>query len=207
MLLFEKISHFFFMKRLRRRMRSLYKIEDPWDSAFLSEVFEPVLREQLQSLPEDLRGSPVLDAGGGEGLFFTRLRDQLPCYYLADLDEEACRRAREKVGGSPHRVLCQSLDRLNLPEESCSMLWLISVITCLGAARHPRLYRQTLFRLWSFLKPGGSAVLIHPYYSESEQAFLRASGGLLTGLGGEVVLSEEKQVGKQSFLVEVIRKT
>jgi len=98
----EKISYFFFKQRLKKRMASLYEMEDPWRSSELCARFEPFLRSALQLRAKTVIAAPVLDAGGGEGWLQSHLGAE--DYHLLDLAPKALERAKKKNRGKsrPH---------------------------------------------------------------------------------------------------------
>lgn len=203
-MLFEFLSYPFFKNRLKKKMDELYESADPWGSAFISEVFEPWIREQHDSLAGNLRHCPVLDAGGGEGHFIRRLHDLAPSFDLVDLNPTAIKRARNALAKLPCRFFLESLDNFRIKQnEYYGAIWCFSILTFLGAAKHPAKARQILFKLWCGLKPGGLLLAIHPFYSETEKEHLIYQ---LSLLGGENVLTETRRVNQQSFLLQSLRK-
>lgn len=204
--MFEKLSYFFFKRRLNKKLRSLYEMEDPWGGAFLSGIFSPLIRKHMLSLPSAIQSSPVLDAGGGEASYYVPLADLISEYHLVDTNLTALERARKITAAGRVKLIQQSLDAFRPAPEFYGTLWLIGILTYLGAARHPKTVRTILERLWTSLKPGGLAVLIHPYYSESELLLLNQFSSSLTAFGGFVTYNENRDVGNQHFMIDLILK-
>jgi len=198
----ETLSYFFFKQRLKKKLASLYEIEDPWDTALLRDAFVPLIRKQMNSLPETLRKAPVLDAGGGEAHYLEPLRDLIAEYHLVDINPTAVERARKRAGNMPGRFLAQSLDAFRPRANFYGMIWLFNILTYLGHSRHPNIYRAILLRLWNGLKPGGKVLMIHPYYSEQERQELMQAGRSFQNAGGTLNLSEEMRLGKQQHLIQ-----
>lgn len=203
--MFERLSYHFFKRRLRKKMASLYEVEDPWSSGYLSEVFEPFLRARMAALPEEIRRAPVLDAGGGEGHYYPRLQDLISEYHLLDLNKTALSRAAVKTGNVKTRLIHLSLDEFRPEPAFYGCIWLISVLNYLGGARYSGRVFAILTRLWQSLKPGGLMILIHPYYSPAELEQLRAFSRFLVEKGGMDTHRECRNIGRQSFLLEALQ--
>lgn len=200
----EFISYHFFKKRLRKKMDELYQVEDPWGGAFLSEVFETWIREKHAELPAALQHAPVLDAGGGEGHYIARLHNLAPAFHLVDIHGDAVCRANEKLAGLPVDFFTESLDRFNPRQDAYyGAIWCFSILTFLGAAKHPRTAEAVLKKLWNSLKPGGLLLAVHPYYSAAEKDYLIY---LLSCTGGRVTECLQRRVQNQDFLLQAIRK-
>lgn len=185
-------------------MAELYQAEDPWGGAFLSEVFEPWIRQMHADLSADLRHCPVLDAGGGEGHYILRLQDLAPAFHLVDIQAKAVQRAEKKLAGVPCRFFTSSLDRFK-PRQAdyYGAIWCFSILTFLGAAKHPLTAEGILAKLWKDLKRGGILLAIHPFYSNTEKEYLIFQ---LARLGGKNLVQETRQVNQQNFLLQAVRK-
>lgn len=199
----ESISYHFFKKRLRRKMDELYGAEDPWGSAFLSEVFEPWIREKHAELAAALKHAPVLDAGGGEGHYIARLHNLAPAFHLVDIHADAVCRANEKLAGLPVDFFTESLDRFKPRQNDYyGAIWCFSILTFLGAAKHPHTAEAIVKKLWGSLKPGGLLLAIHPYYSETEKDYLIYLLGQTGGRQEESL----RRVQNQDFLLQTLHK-
>lgn len=204
--MFEKISYFFFKRRLKKKLRELYQMGDPWGGEFLSGIFSPLIREHMKSLPPGILASPVLDAGGGEAPYYCHLADLITEYHLVDTSAAALERAANAVQGSRVKLILKSLDEFRPAPGLYGTLWLIGILTYLGGMKHPKMLRTILGRLWKSLKSGGMAFLIHPYYSAEELGFLTQCSGYFIEWGGSPVYKESRVIGKQQFLIEIILK-
>ncbi len=204
--IFEALSYFFFKRRLRKKLQALYQMEDPWSSRELSGVFASLIREQMQRLPLALREAPVLDAGGGEAHFYGPLRDMIKDYHLLDIEEQAIGRARALLGNAPCRLIHQSLDQFHPAADTYGAIWLFNVLTYLGAASHPEIFMRMMKNLWRALKSQGIVLLLHPYYSEKERSALIRQGEFFLSFGGQLIFNNDDRLGKQSFLIQSIKK-
>ena len=202
---FEKISYWFFKGRLRKKLASLYELEDPWSSQGLAEFFAPWIRAQMEKLPPALRAAPVLDAGGGEGHFYFPLRDLIREYHLVDIEAKALARAREKLPPAA-RLIHQSLDAFYPAPETYGVIWLFNILTYLGHARHPRIFAGIQNSLAQSLKRGGLILLIHAYYSETELDKMRVLCEPFPHLGFISNLFEYKELGNQKFFLQTLLK-
>lgn len=201
----EKISYFFFKQRLKKKMSSLYEMEDPWHSSELCARFEPFLRSALQLRAQTVSAAPVLDAGGGEGW----LQSQLPAedYHLMDLDPRALDRAQKRIGEKRVRIICSSLDQFDPEPRIYGAVFLISILNYLGKDRHPRIYQSILNKLCSSVKPGGIIALIHPFYTPKEKDTLLSLGeGFLKNTSIKKRQSVVLPGKPQSFLCETYQK-
>lgn len=208
MLLAEKISYFFFKNRLRKKLSSLYALEDPWHSRDLRESFLPLIREALQSRSPDACQLPALDAGGGEGWFYDPLADLIHSYHLLDINSEALARARERITNGSSRFIESSLDQFHPSPHTYGSIWLFSVLAYLGADRHPNLVRRCLKNLWRSLSPGGCFILLLPYYSPSEKNKQLQMGQFFSALPGSKLILERDFAGSaQSFLFQAYSKS
>ncbi len=198
---FEKISYWFFKSRLRKKLDSLYELEDPWSSQGLAEFFAPWIRAQMEKLPPALRSAPVLDAGGGEGHFYFPLRDLIREYHLADIEAKALARAREKLPPDA-RLIHKSLDAFYPEPETYGGIWLFNILTYLGHARHRRIFAGIQNRLAQSLKSGGLILLIHAYYSETELDKIRTLCESFSRLELISNLLEYKELGNQKFFLQ-----
>lgn len=202
----EWLSYFFFKRRLRKRLRDFYELEDPWSSRELSGAFAPVIREQMQNLPPELRSAPVLDAGGGEGHYYFPLRDIIAEYHLLDIEERPLQRAGQLLRGAPCHFIHKSLDDFYPSADTYSAIWFFNVLTYVGGKQHPRIFNQILKNLWLALKGNGIALLIHPYYSETEFEIVSQYGHVLVSLGGSPIFNHNTRLGKQEFLIQAVKK-
>ncbi len=201
----EKISYFFFKQRLKKKMASLYEMEDPWRSSELCARFEPFLRSALQLRAQTVSAAPVLDAGGGEGWLQSQLGTE--DYHLLDLDPRALSRARERLGEKRVHIICSSLDQFRPHATVYGAVFLISILNYLGKDRHPRIYQSILNNLSCALKPGGIIALIHPFYTPEEKNTLLSLGeGFLNNTSMEKRQSAVLPGKPQSFLCETYQK-
>lgn len=201
----EKISYFFFKQRLKKKMASLYEMEDPWRSSELCARFEPFLKSALQLRAQSVSAAPVLDAGGGEGWLQSQLAAE--DYHLLDLDPRALERAQKRIGEKRVRIIRSGLDQFHPEPQIYSAVFLISILNYLGKDKHPRIYQSILNRLSSAVKPGGVIVLIHPFYTPMEKDTLLSLGeGLLNNTSIEKKLSVVLPGKPQSFLCETYQR-
>ncbi len=201
----EKISYFFFKQRLKKKMASLYEMEDPWRSSELCARFEPFLRSALQLRAKTVIAAPVLDAGGGEGWLQSHLGAE--DYHLLDLAPKALERAKKRIGKNRVRIFCSSLDQFHPEANVYGAVFLISVLNYLGKDRHPRIYKIIVGELSSAVKPGGVIALIHPFYTPEEKSkLLSLSEDFLSNGSLEKRQSVVLPGKPQSFLCEMYQK-
>ncbi len=207
MLLAEKISYFFFKTRLRKKLSSLYAMEDPWRSRDLRDPFLPSIREALQARSSEAAQLPLLDAGGGEGWFYDPLSDLIPHYHLLDIQADALARAQERISGPSVLFVESSLDSFHPKPHTYGAVWLFSVLPYLGADHHPHLVRRIFKNLWQSLAPGGILVLLHPYYSPADKDKLIQFGQSFSSqTGSRLSVQKEFPASHQSFLFQVFCK-
>lgn len=202
----EGLSYCFFKRRLRKKLRALYEVEDPWNSRELSGFFAPLIRGQMQKLPPELHEAPVLDVGGGEGHFYSPLRDMIRNYHLLDIESQAIDRAKTLLGDAPCRLIHGSLDQFHPEADTYGAIWLFSVLTYLGANRHPGIFNEMMKTLWRALKVRGIILMIHPYYSEEERKILTLQGEIFVSMAGSLIFNNTNKLANQFFLIQTLQK-
>jgi SAM-dependent methyltransferase len=124
-------------------------------------IREEVLAALLELLPQALQGDGLLlDVGCGGGWWLERLREEgVPAERLvgADLLEARVQAARERVPGA--RVMQGDARRLELPDASCSLVLLLTVLSTMGSRED---VRSVLAEARRVLAPEGAIAVWEP---------------------------------------------
>lgn len=140
---------------------ALYALEDTsWWFQYRSDVINHLAGKFLS------KNLLILDVGGGNGYTTMRMQERGYCMALLEPAYAACRHARDR---GIHTVICGTLDRENVKDESVPQFLLLDVL------EHIEDDVGFLKLMWQKLVPGGKILLTVPAFqvlwsSEDEAA-------------------------------------
>lgn len=143
---------------LKHPMQQISQVLERTDIFASDDLFQNKLHLQryeftLEKINPD---DTTLEVGTGLGVFSQMLNAHVAQYSGIEIDEEACRKARLRLGGE-HSI--KHADAHSLPFKDRSF----DSVVCLEVLEHLRDYRQALNEIHRVLKPSGTLIASIPY--------------------------------------------